>query len=172
MEKDGDLLKKQFVLDILKLCNGQNDIRFISKNAKVSYKTAFFKLRDLENLGIIEFDKSSKGSKPSITDKWKEEVSFQIKLYDEGLKKLNDLQKDKKKKETIIAILEEIKKRRHLHPRDIIEQVIDKKGLSVDDYGMISFALERAFLIKQRVEITKSGMRLLKSLKEGKHLQK
>lgn len=174
MEKEGYLLREQFIVDILKYCNGENDIRKISKLSHVSYKTCFFKLKDLENAGIIEFDKKTKGSKPFVTKKWEVPVGTEILIYDKAKDDLQLLFQNKKYMEIAKMILEEAYKNRLIDRGQIMAMIFDKYGISFKDekealnVGLIAIYLQQAQLIKERVDITKSGLRFLKSLKGEK----
>ncbi len=162
------IIKKPFNLDILTFCNGEYNILEITEKVGLSYKTIFLRIKELEKFGIVEIQKGAiyqEGSKINLSPNYEEEIKEEIMIYEtSGLRPLQDLLKDKDKKQQIFNFLSLIKKNRFIGREEVLGFINENKNTR--DLGVIRNILSCSGLIRERLEITKKGIRFLKTLEE------
>ena len=160
------LLLEPFNLDILELCDGNNSIRDISKKIKLSYKSTFFKIKQLGGEGIIVITKPDKNggkSKIIISEKYRQDVDDYLHPFKNAKQNINQVLSDNISKQLLYNYLKLIKNRRYTTPKEA-----DTLRVAMDvNYNFdkpFEYILFDANLIKLNIEISRKGLRVLKQL--------
>lgn len=155
MKNKKNILDDPFYIKILNFVDGKSNIMDISKKVGMTYKTVFYKIKNLEKEGYINFIKHT----PHISKENKSEINAKLNMYNALEEELSKSLKNKKLKEKIIKGLNFIKNNRGLSKKKAYEILRIEPAYK---HHQIFNSLLEIGLIRDRVEITKKGKQFLK----------
>ena len=166
MKKDiFELLWKPYNAEILNLSDGKNNISDIHKKIPLTYKSVFFRLKELEEAGILEKSEIAPHltKSPTISEEYKKEVNRNITWIISNQENLEKEIKNPDKKKAILEILKLLRGQRKLDRKEFLNKI---RHLSPMEYLQMFNLLRNSVFVKERLEITKKG---IKFLKENEH---
>ena len=156
-----------FTLEILQLCNGNNNVLEISKKIKMSYRATFLRLRKLNEQGIIKMESSGnigESNKIILEESHKEELLKKIEHWQHT--KEIFFAETKQHRKLILKYLNTLAraKNRYVSQYNLPASLELKEPEDIGNMALIEATLEELGATKSRVEITKWGKHILKEI--------
>ena len=166
-----NLIRDPVDLEILSHIDGKRNITDISAITKYTYKSVFHRIKKMEKVGWITLTKTTditQGAILNISSNIKNTIEHEIRSYQlAGMKYKEIIRKDPSSKEDVKQILSFINNNRLVSEHDIDAFIWDKYQFLTpkwSDVGLLRDSLVRLGCLRSRIEITRSGKKLLNEL--------
>ncbi len=153
------LIRKPYNREFLRLIKMGHNIREIQKDIGFSYKSAFKRVKEMEEKELIIVERSGKANNIIINPKYLELVDKELKKY----RKLNREFKSENNPELTKKFLKLIKDSRFSDMESIWERLDSEKEREY--FIKIKDKLKELGYIKERLEITKKGIKYVQKAK-------
>lgn len=168
-EKIGSLFWKPYNPEILRLCDGRHSILDIKNEVGLSYKSIFYRIKELNKAGMISIENSGSIGEKSIIKisyEYQNFIKKQLSWFQLSENEIKSLQKNEDKKKSTIEVLSLLKKYRWIDSKSL--QTYNRKfwenekdSHKIPDIPqLVNFGL-----IKERMELTKKGKKFLEQNK-------
>jgi len=156
------MLENLDVQDILSFIDGKNNISQIKRNVGMTYKTVFYKIKEMEDLGIVDFNKNKI---PFIAEKYQGLVLGKIQSLKQNEKIIDSIMRDSNRKERTIKALRLLESKRWVSDVDFNMIVFNDYNDFTPEMVQFVATLRSAGIIRRHPEITIRGKNFLKQNK-------
>lgn len=161
-EETHKLLTEPFILEILKFCDGKNNIQDISKKIDLSYRSTFFKVKSLKENNIIYV----KNNFLSINENIRNEINHRLELQEHYDNLVKESLSNKNITSIVLKYLEELKDKRFLTFEDSLPF---SKEFQKEELYLFLMYLDIAGYTRTRKEITRKGRKFLEQLNQNEN---